>query len=443
MHHHQLPVGTRHEMVKDVNYNEDGSFRSRTTEPSIKSKANANANDEENEHDNDRTSPSKLQSRKRRQQESLSQSRAKFSVSLTPNEIAESHVRQELTRRHRLSFLLRGMALTLLVCAILTAAARLSDIPQGNLQLRLPLTPVKPKRYRIVVAISPKPSQLRELKPLLASLISKQGSYAPAMVYLVLPRQDQDRKPYLYKIPDFIDKYVDAKKVSILNPNVNFGNATVLYAVMTWEKSAVATRIIAMDACQKPVPSNFVSHLTLQSSKFPDAAIAFQGTKLSSYFRTLNTLQNVEQPVKVDILEGTAIMVQRRFFNVEAFLELAQEAPRSVQRADKFLIAAHLEDQNVDRWVVPNARKQQQQQHTTTPFVEAGRSYYVQCAFYLQQQLGIWRSLRFHNYKRLSDGEKDAISCAAGNLQLCRPDFDEVLQALDQKAAPRSLNADR
>lgn len=372
-------------------------------------------------------SPSKFQSRKSRQLDRL-RSTGKPQRPLTTAEIAESYVRQEFNRRHRLSFLLRGLALTLLVCALLTLVAYL--IGHTAPGLRLPLVPAKHKRYRVVVTMAPDPKQLRQLKPLLSSLINKQGSYAPAMVYLVLPRHDQDRKPYLYKIPDFIEKWVDAKKVSLLNPNVNFGNATVLYAVMTWEKSAVATRIIAMDAYQKPVPSNFISHLSEQSTRFPDAVIAFQGAKLSSYFRTLNTVQNVDVPVKVDILEGPAIMVQRRFFDVEAFLELAQEAPHYVQKADKFLVAAHLEDQNIERWVVPNTRKQ------STQFVEAGRSYYVQCAFYLQQQLGIWRSFRFHNYKRLSDGEKDAIRCAAGDLQVCRPDYEDVLRVLDRKASP-------
>lgn len=366
-----------------------------------------------NPHSSD-ISNTKMPPRKRRQQE-LRQHPS------TPAEIANSYPKQELSRRSQLSFFLRGLSLTLFVCAALTLFFHFYSRVD-------PLVEPKHVRYRVVVTLGPSPSRLLKMKPLLSSLIEKQGTSPPAMVYLVLPRKGQDGVQFHYKIPPFVEKYVEQKKISILTPNVDCGNATKLYATMRYEKSAFATRIIYMDAGHAPVDRDFISKFAAQSGRYPNAAISFEGAALQNYFRKLEYVVRAnKEPIKTDILEGPAIMVQRRFFNVEAFKELVQNAPQAVQVADKFLLAAHLEEQNVPKWVVPKPFK------GGTAYTELGRRNYVQSAHYLQQQLGIWRGFKFHNYKRLSDSEKDAINCDLGDKRVCRPDYQTLLQELDGK----------
>ena len=386
-------------------------------------------------------SPSKASCRKSRKQsirqlqmqmQHQQQAQPQFVLPLTTStsEISYSNASQELSCKQRIlrSIRIRCIVLTLLIAASVTFLVQKRGYAGLNSPWSVVMPQPKRKHFRVVVTMAPTPKELRQLKPLLSSLIQNQGSFAPAMVYLVLPRRDQDGKPYLYKIPDFVERYIDQKKIVVLNQNTNFGNATKLYALMSWERSSISSRILYMDANQKALPSNYISHFSAQSEKFPNAALGFQGAKLTSYFRSLNVIDNVKEPVKVDILEGSAIMVQRKFFDVEAFMELAEEAPKHVQAADKFMIAAHLEDQNVERWVVPRAAT------VSVHYMESGRPFYVQCGFYLQQQLGIWKSFRFHNYKRLTDVEKDALRCDTGDKKACQPGYTDVLKALDRKA---------
>ena len=362
----------------------------------------------------------KMPPRKRRQQELRQQQQAQHPS--TPAEIANSYITQELGRKSRMSFFLRGLSLTLFVCIALTLFFHFYSRAD-------PLIEPKRIRYRVVVTLGPSPSRLLKMKPLLSSLIEKQSTTPPAMVYLVLPRKGQDGVQFHYKIPPFVEKYVEQKKIAILTPNVDCGNATKLYATMRYEKSAFATRIIYMDAGHAPVDRNYISNYAAQSARHPNAAISFEGAVLQNYFRKLDyVVRATKEPIKADVLEGPAIMVQRRFFNVEAFKELVQNAPQAVQMADKFLLAAHLEEQNVVKWVVPTPFK------GGNAYTELGRRNYVQSAHYLQQQLGIWRGFKFHNYKRLSDSEKDAINCDLGDKRVCRSDYQNILQELDSKS---------
>jgi hypothetical protein len=358
--------------------------------------------------------------RKRRQQE-LRKQQLESQRPLTPLELAESYVKQELCRRSRMSFFIRGLSLTFFVCAAMTIFFH----SRAQRSIQESSSTGGGKRIRLVVAIGPNPNQIPKLKPLLNSLLDKQGSSRPSMLYLVLARMDSKHAPLAYTIPQYIKDYIEKRRIIILRPNIGFGNATKLYAVLRFERTAKTSRILSLDATHEPVPSNYIATWLKLAEKLPNAALGFQGATLTSYYRNLNTIAQVKEPTKVDILEGKAILVQRRFFNPEGLKEVVQEAPPAMQLADRFLLSAHLEEQNVERWVVPfsGIRKR----------VEVGRPNYIQCGYYLQQRLGIWKGFKFHNFKRLTQEEKDAISCDNGIQTLCRDGYLEILQALDSK----------
>lgn len=64
----------------------------------------------------------------------------------------------------------------------------------------------------------------------------------------------------------------------------------------------------------------------------------------------------------------------------------------------------------------------------------AGSFAFLEAAYYLQQQLGIWKKFQFHNPKKLSKNDKDAINCAGGDKTTCHSGGKELLQELDSKS---------
>ena len=320
-----------------------------------------------------------------------------------------------------MSFFIRGMLLTLIGGVVLTTAARFYSQQ----------VMIDQRGKRVVVSLGALPSQLSSMQPLLKSLIDKQG-FKPNMVYLVLPRKRPDGEMLEYEIPDSVDDYVKQKKITLLRPKVAYGNATKLLAALRYENAG--SRIIYMEDDHEAVGRNFISSFLQQSLHYPDAAIAFSGANLHSYFRSLISVESTKHPKAVDILQGSAIMVQRRFFKADAFKELVQEAPDVVRSADKFLISAHLEEQQVRRWVVPQTGSRRRKSDRSFDGEQQTSMKSLTAIHYLQQQLGIWKGYKFHNPKKLSDDEKDAIKCDTGDKSACHDDYKNILKGLDSKS---------
>jgi len=342
----------------------------------------------------------------------------------TSAEIALSYENQYIYRKSQRKFAYVGMLLTLIVGGLLTIAAHYYSRR---------LTRIRRYQYRVVVSLGTTPSKLASMQPLLESLIEKQST-SPRVVYLVLPQGTPEGDKLYYEIPDYVSNYVDQKKIYLLTPVFDYGPITkVLYSIKVESDDA---RIICMDGSED-VDSNFVSTFLDQSLQYSESAIAFSGASLQSYFRPATQTTTAKNPLvfegtrlakTVDVLQGP-IMVQRRFFDLEAFTETVTESRQSVRSAADFILAAHLEVERVDRKLVPRSRRGE-------PLAPsgAGSFAYLEAAYYLQQQLGIWKGFKFHNPKILSDDEKDAINCDGGSKSACRNGYKDLLQKLDSKS---------
>jgi hypothetical protein len=218
----------------------------------------------------------------------------------------------------------------------------------------------------------------------------------------------------------------------ILKPEWDYGPITgVLYAL---EMESYDTRIIYVcdDAIYDP---SLVSKLYRKAAEFEDAAVAFQGVVLKDYFRRiqhndahldLNASLFVQTSgttsfigeVPIDIVQGLAgVCVQRRFFDIPSLKELVQELPEGVRKSEDFLLSAHLEWRNVTRMIVaggsvPNIHPISSKIDRESALTHDNA---VDAAYFLQQELGIWKNRKFLDRAKLAHQarERKAIDSEA------------------------------
>lgn len=286
----------------------------------------------------------------------------------TVEEIAQVFAQKEALRRQQKQFLFRGIVWIFVFGGLLTAAVHYHK--QRVLRQER-------EQYRVVISIAPTSSELLSLQPLLESLVEQQD-FPPRMVYLVTSTNDDA------PLPRFVQQYVNNKVVYIISPSSDFGPINNYYYGV--EMESFDTRIIAIDSSSvKPVETSFISNMVKQSLQYPDAVIGFEGTKLKGKNKLVFEPFNTSETAVVDILKGPT-MVQRRFFNVDGFKEMVQSLGDQ-HYANSIVVAAHLEQQGIERRVVKRFIRLASLSTMTGDIVEAIK--------YFQEHLGVWRNVKF------------------------------------------------
>jgi hypothetical protein len=201
---------------------------------------------------------------------------------------------------------------------------------------------------RVVVSFTTIPGRINNIRKTIDS-IGKQ-SVRPDIIYLNLPEVCRRQKHKPYVVPDFLR---DNTSVHILKMDYDYGPSMKLLPVLDHE-SDPGTAIITVDDDHE-YDKRFIETLLHYEKKFPDCALGFNGWNISPLIeqnRYEFIEENLEEPVKADVLEGyRGVLYKKRFFDKTIFDY--RGFPEAAHRVDDVWISAHLARNGIERIVLP------------------------------------------------------------------------------------------
>jgi len=196
---------------------------------------------------------------------------------------------------------------------------------------------------RLVVTFTTIPSRVPLLGTFLSSL-SKQ-TRKPDVIYLCYPKYSEKEK---VDYPPLSEEVLE--QVTVLSC-CDLGPITKLVPTLETEKDP-ETLIVTLDDDRAYDPETLEKFYNY-AEEYPNCALGATGWVVGGLVDFLNFVEDPEEPVPVDIIQGfTGCLYRRGFFHLKSLLDY-QGAPKGAKFHDDIWISGHLCLRGIRRLVVP------------------------------------------------------------------------------------------
>ena len=208
-----------------------------------------------------------------------------------------------------------------------------------------------PTNRRLIASFSTLPARIKNLEPMLRSLLEQ--TRPPDEIILSLPRFSV-RQGKEYVVPAYLE---NIPRLRILRCEKDWGPATKFIPVIQEELvgSRGDTLIMVVDD-DRTYPNDAVETYLHYHAQLPDAALGFRGALMPNNFvwfmPKVFRANQIREPKRVAVITGTAsYLIQPRFF--DSALWDYSDSPPSAFYMDDIWISGCLDRRGVKKYVVP------------------------------------------------------------------------------------------